>query len=251
MPKTGIERQTGDRRIKKTTARPGSCRGSAIPASVHVMSLTNKDGQAIGRKGAESRARLLEAARALLFSASSQKLTASAIARAAGLASQTFYVYFDDIDEILHVLASEASTDNGEVIAELDQAWDFAAIHEHAERVVGAFYRYWDRHRPILNIRNFRAESGQEAFMRLRNESAHPVVSRIASRILASHGAGRLPERDAFARAVVIYAAIERMAARYASGGTDPRLVDSGDLKRAEVDILALMFSPPDKEPLF
>lgn len=209
-----------------------------------AMILTNKDGQAIGRKGAESRARLLEAARTLLFAVPSDKLTASAIARAAGLASQTFYVYFERVDEVLHVLAAEASRDNGEIIAELDRPWDLTAIHEHAERVVFAFYRYWDRHRPILNIRNFRAESGQEAFMRLRNESAHPVVSRISSRILASHGE-RLPERDAFARAVVIYAAIERMAARYASGGTDPALVDSEELKRAEVDILALLFAPP------
>jgi len=212
---------------------------------MRVMNLTNKDGQAIGRKGAESRARLLEAARELLFSGASEKLTASAIARAAGLASQTFYVYFDDIDEVLHMLAAEASKDNSEIIAELDRDWDFEAIHAHAERVVGAFYRYWDRHRPVLNIRNFRAENGQEAFMRLRSDSAHPVVSRIASRILASHGPGRLKERDAFARAVVIYAAIERMAARYASGGTDPAMVNSEELKQAEVDILALLFSPP------
>ena len=211
---------------------------------MNAMSLTNKDGQAIGRKGAESRARLLEAARLLLFATPSEKLTASAIARAAGLASQTFYVYFDDIDEILQVLAVEASKDMGELLAELDRPWNLEAIHEHAERVVGALYRFWDRHRPILNIRNFRAESGQAAFMQLRNESAYPVVSRIASRILASHGPG-LKERDAFARAVVMYAAIERMAARYASGGTDPSMVNSEELKRAEVDILTLMFSPP------
>ncbi len=208
------------------------------------MGLTNKDGQAIGRKGAESRARLLEGARSLLFSTASDKLTASAIARAAGLASQTFYVYFDDIDEILQVLAADASQDNSEIIAELDRPWDLTAIQLHAERVVGAFYRYWDRHRPILNVRNFRAENGQEAFMQLRNQSALPVVSRIASRILASHGSS-VKERDAFARAVVIYAAIERMAARYASGGTDPTMVNSAELKRAEVDILALLFSPP------
>jgi len=215
------------------------------PASMNAMNLTNKDGQAIGRKGAESRARLLEAARLLLSSAPSEKLTASAIARTAGLASQTFYVYFDDIDEILHVLAAVASKDLGEIIAELERPWDFSAIQQHAERVVAAFYRYWDQHRPILNVRNFRADGGQEAFMQLRNESAYPVVSRIASRILASHGAGKLPERDAFARAVVIYAAMERMAARYASGGTDPEMVTSEELKHAEIDILALLFSPP------
>ncbi len=216
----------------------------AYPASMSTMNVTNKDGQAIGRKGAESRARLLEEARLLLFSAPSEKLTASAIARAAGLASQTFYVYFDDIDEILYVLAEQATKDNAEIIAELDRPWDFGAVHHHAERVVSAFYRYWDRNRPIFNVRNFRADSGQEAFMQLRNVGAYPVVSRMASCILASHGAGNLGKRDALARAVVIFAAMERMAARYANGGTDPSMVDSDELKQAEVDILALLFSP-------
>ncbi len=208
------------------------------------MHKTNKDGQSIGRKGAESRARLLEAAHDLISTTPSPKLTASAIARAAGLASQTFYVYFDDVDEVLLNLSSEASADTGEIVAELDRPWDFGSLQQHAERVVGAFYRYWDRHRATLNIRNFLADSGNEAFLRVRNESAMPIVTRIAARIRASQGEGKLPERDAIARAVIIFAAIERIAARYPAGLPEDSNVRSDALKRAEVDILVLLISP-------
>ena len=71
----------------------------------------NKQGQALGRKGGETRRRLLDATLELIATEDSHKLTASRIARAAGLASQSFYLYFKDIDEILLVLAEEASAD--------------------------------------------------------------------------------------------------------------------------------------------
>src|SRR3546814_10346264 len=86
---------------------------------MEAMSILNKHGQAIGRKGAESRRRLLDATRTLIATEPAHKLTASAIARTAKLASQTFYLYFNDIDEILLALSQEAAEDMDEVFAEL------------------------------------------------------------------------------------------------------------------------------------
>lgn len=209
------------------------------------MGKVNKDGQAIGRKGAETRGRLLAAARDLIATTPVEKVSASAIARAASLASQTFYLYFDDVDEVLLTLSLEAARDTGEIVAEFDRSWDSAPPRVHAERFVSAFYRYWDKHRPILNIRNFRADAGQAAFAEIRNDSALPIVNRIADRIKRAQGRRELSDRDAFARAVIVYSAIERMAARYASVHIVSDAFDSDDLKRAEVEILTLMLSPP------
>ena len=182
------------------------------------MKKTNKDGQAIGRKGAESRSRLLAATRQLLIELSTaRKLTASSIARAAGLASQTFYLYFDDVEEVLFCLSEEASADTTEIIEALESPWDPASPQAFTLPVVLAFYRYWDRHRPILNIRNYMADRGEEAFATLRNESAIPIVTRIAQRIRAGQGEARLSERDSLARAIIIFSAIERQAGRYAN----------------------------------
>ncbi len=154
------------------------------------MRQTNKDRQTIGRKGAESRARLMDATTRLIGEMPVQKLTASAIARGAGLASQTFYLYFRNVEEALLHLAVTAQTDMQGIRSTLDQPWDLDAIALHADLFVDAFYRYWDRHRARLTVRNFLADSGNDAFVRQRSESAMPIINGIAQRILAGHGAG-------------------------------------------------------------
>ena len=206
---------------------------------------TNKDGQAIGRKGSESRARLLEATRKLLAELpSARKLTASSIARAAGLASQTFYLYFDDVEEILLSLSAVASEDTADIIAALDAPWDMAAPRDYTAHVVEAFYHYWDRHRSILNIRNYMADRGDEAFVKVRSDSAIPIISKIAAHMRTAQGESRLAERDALARAIIIFSAIERMAARYSTSQGQQFMPGGEELKRAEADILALLLSP-------
>lgn len=214
------------------------------------MQATNKDGQAIGRKGAESRARLLAAARLLIQATPADKLTARAISQAADLASQSFYVYFDDIDELLLCLSREVSNDVADIILELDLPWNTRTIYHHAERVVNAFYRHWDRHRAILNLRNFRADSGDAEFTKVRNDAATPIIRKIASRIRAAQGKAAMTERNSLARAAIIFAAVERMASRYPFDATAPAaledapVINPGDLKRAEIDVLALLLSP-------
>jgi AcrR family transcriptional regulator len=206
------------------------------------MVKTNKDGQLIGRKGAKSRACLLDAARQIAHAMPAQKLTVSAIARTAGLASQTFYLYFKDVDELLLRLGEEAAEDLGEVRALLDVPWDRDTLFEQAERFVTAFYRHWERHRPILNIRNFMADGGLASFIKQRNEVSLPILQGIANQILSAHG-DRTSERDAYARAVIFLSATERMAARYFEAGKEDSMIGGEDLKRAEAHILFLLLS--------
>jgi AcrR family transcriptional regulator len=209
------------------------------------MKSTNKDGQAIGRKGAESRARLLEATRQLLDELpSARKLTASSIARAAGLASQTFYLYFDDVEEILLSLSASASADTAGIIAAVDAPWELANPRAHTTQIVEAFYQYWDRHRSILNIRNYMADRGDEPFVKVRSESALPIIAKLAATMRLGQG-DTLSEGDARARAIIIFSAIERMAARYAGSSGSATPPGGSELKRAEADILALLISPP------
>lgn len=208
------------------------------------MRQTNKDGQTIGRKGTESRVRLLEATRRLIGQVPVQRLTASAIARGAGLASQTFYLYFRDVEEALLHLAVAAEADLDGIRIALDQPWNPDAFDLHAERFVDAFYRYWDGHRALLTVRNFLADSGDPAFIQQRSRSALPIVNGIARHIIAARGGAAVSEREAFARAILLYAAIERMAARYAGIEEEASLVGSADLKQAAASLLKLLLSP-------
>jgi hypothetical protein len=72
-----------------------------------------------------------------------------------------------------------------------------------------------------------------------------PIVTSIAKRISTAQGAGELSEPDALARAVIIYAAIERLAARPATLARRSASLQEADLRRAEAEILTLLFTRP------
>src|SRR3546814_10144145 len=116
------------------------------------------------------------------------KLTASAIARTAKLASQTFYLYFNDIDEILLALSQEAAEDMDEVFAELNRPWDMTFLRFHSQRFIDAFYAYWDRHRAILSIRNYSADNANPTFIIKRQNAALPIIIKIAERHRSAQG---------------------------------------------------------------
>ena len=78
---------------------------------LRLRSDQNKDGTALGRKGAETRARLLAATRTLLETVSPFNLTVAAIAKAARTAPATLYVYFNDVQDVFYALSVEACQD--------------------------------------------------------------------------------------------------------------------------------------------
>lgn len=207
------------------------------------MKRVNKQGQALGRKGEESRRRLLDATLSLISVESVHKLSASRIARAAEMASQSFYLYFKDIDEVLLILAEEAAKELVEVAAVLRDAPPGTPPDIVSRAFIDAYSTYWDRHRPILNARNYIADSGNIDFLRVRHEATMPIIHAIADRIVAQPGE-TLTRAVAVSRAVIIYVSMERMAARSHAVQYNSEDADNDDLLRAEVDILALLFTP-------
>lgn len=212
------------------------------------MANRNKHGQALGRKGEQSRQRIIDAARSLVLKGPATRLTASAIAREAGLASQTFYLYFKDIDEILLMLSDEIASDLEEVHQSLTKAWNPHSPAEQSQRFIDSLTAYWDRHRAILNMRNFLADSGHPDFLKSREQAAFPIINLMADRIMDAHAHDNLDRRKALARAVIIFSAIERLASRPASltheTTSESKLLSVDDLQAAERDILTLLFSP-------
>ncbi|CAN5237942.1 hypothetical protein BH10PSE13_BH10PSE13_25150 [soil metagenome] len=207
------------------------------------MKRVNKHGQALGRKGEESRRRLLDATLSLIALESVHKLSASKIARAAGMVSQSFDLYFKEIDEVLLILAEEAAAELAEVAAILRDAPTEMPADLLSGKFVDAYSDYWDRHRPILNARNYIADSGNNEFLRVRHEATMPIIHAIADRIVAQPGE-TLTRALAVSRAVIIYVSLERMAARSHAVQYSSEDADNDDLRRAEVDILALLFTP-------
>jgi AcrR family transcriptional regulator len=178
----------------------------------------NKHGQALGRKGNKTRQRLMDATRDLLAMHSPVQLTAVSVAKEARTSSATFYIYFKDVRDVIYHLSLAADDELGEVRRILEEPWNPKQVEfDHALRVVKAFFAIWDRHRDILRFRNLEADRGDKDFYELRYNSARPIITRLAERILATYTPGSgLGRGDAFSDATTVWCAMEGLAA------TDP-----------------------------
>ncbi|EEA01829.1 transcriptional regulator, TetR family [Burkholderia sp. H160] len=200
---------------------------SASSRSVRI----NKHGQTLGRKGNETRYRLMEATRRLLRHQSPVELTAVSIAKEAETSSATFYIYFDDVRDIIYSLSEAASLELAEIHRFLQAEWDPAAIDiSHTQRVVDAYNDVWNRHRDILRFRNLEADRGDRAFADLRVSSAIRIIDRFVERIMAAYPENARPTRgQAYAEATVLFAAMEGIAE------TDPALVKEWQIGAARL----------------
>lgn len=184
----------------------------------------NKHGQSLGRKGRETRERLLNAARELLNTNSPVQLTVVSIAKKAKSSSATFYLYFDDVRSLLLVLSEAAETDMKVVHDVLDEPWDPQFLDlDHAARVVEAYVSVWDKHRAVLRYRNLEADRGDAEFENIRLRTTVRIVTRFADHIFAAVPKSKsFTFNDALAEASVLVAAMERLAA------TDVKVVNRG-----------------------
>lgn len=223
-------------------------RGAAAAQASHVEMLANKQGQAMGPKGLATRQRLLNAASKLLRTQSPVELTAVSIAKAAKTSSAAFYMYFDDIRDILYALGEIAFVDAGEIIDLLDEDWPSDELEDCATRFVEVFFSVWDRHRAVLRYRNMEADRGDPSFEKLRMNVYLPLIEALAQRLIASFPQERRPSRgDARTYAALIHAAMERIAQ------TDPILVARGlglaRIKAGMVRMILLIFENAGNMP--
>lgn len=183
----------------------------------------NKQGQVLGRKGQETRHKLMMATRRLLFTHPLVDITAVAIAKAAGTSSASFYMYFDDVQDVLYALGLVANEDMAEVAKLLETPWAPGTFEKEALVLIEALNAVWSRHREVLRYRNLEADRGDPRFDELRMNTYIPFIERFAKLILAVNPAeGGRKRGDAYAEATALHASMERMAA------TDPVLMERG-----------------------
>jgi AcrR family transcriptional regulator len=190
---------------------------------MEIEVLKNKQGQTLGRKGQESRAKLMQAARTLLMTESPLELTAVAIAAEAGTSPASFYMYFDDTKDLLYALSEVAGQDMAKIHAIFDLPWELENLEQRAADVIAALYAVWDEHRPVLRYRNLEATRGDERFSALRLNTFIPFIERFAERILSINPAqGTRRRSDAYSEATILHGAMEHLAA------TDPDVMAGG-----------------------
>ncbi len=185
---------------------------------------TNQQGQTLGRKGLQTRQKLMAAARKLLDVYSPVELTAVSIAKEAGTSSASFYMYFEDVRDILYALAGEAAVDMAAIHEVVRQPWEPGAVRQNALRLVEHFNGVWENHRQVLRFRNMEADRGDPRFEALRMSTYVPFIDLMARQLIAAcpEGQQRPTLGQAFALASVLHAAMERLAS------TDPAVVARG-----------------------
>jgi AcrR family transcriptional regulator len=185
---------------------------SASPAT--TAEAVALDGRPLGKRGAATRRRLLEATAQLLESDGVRDLRVVDIARAVGTSPATFYQYFRDVEEAVLALTEEVGEELAPVDELLDRPWSGASGLDTAREMVDAFLRYWDAHRAVLRTRNLAAQEGDVRFRQVRNNSLRPLTDHLATTVTESQAAGRVSDEVApMAAAAALVALLERMAA--------------------------------------
>jgi AcrR family transcriptional regulator len=197
----------------------------------------NKAGQPLGNKGTETRLRLMAAAQRLMNKTSPLNLTAAAIAKEARTAGATFYVYFNDVEDILWALCDSVATDITNLFADDSILRDDARLDKEALAFVKAYAEIWTRHGPLLLYRNLESDRGNTRFNQLVLRIAMPILKALTDRIVANSKAGKpITRGEANAEVVVIYAAMDRIAAALHQYPRDSLMPDV--LLRAEARVL-------------
>lgn len=170
------------------------------------------DGRSLGRRGAATRGRLLEATTELLETHGVRDLRVVDIARQVGTSPATFYQYFPDVEEAILVLADEATDDIEALHPFIQTPWNDEDGVVHVQEFVSAFMEYWDRHRVILRVRDLRAEEGDERFWAARRRGYGAIIPELTAKIEKAQAAGRVSkELNSYAAASAAMAMLERL----------------------------------------
>lgn len=172
------------------------------------------DGRSLGKRGALTRRRLLDATAHLLESEGVRDLRVVEIARDVGTSPATFYQYFRDVDEAVLALAAEVAEDLQPVADALTRPWTSAGGMGAARTMVEAFMRSWERHRAVLRTRNLAAQEGDPRFRAVRNSSLQPLVEALAEQIAGAQRNGAVDRvLSPMAAAAAMVSMTERVAA--------------------------------------
>lgn len=172
------------------------------------------DGRHLGKRGAATRRRLVEATARLLESQGVRDLRVVDIAREVGTSPATFYQYFRDVEEAVLALTAEVGEELAPVDELLQRSWTGPSGLDAAREMVDAFIRYWDEHRAVLRTRNLAAQEGDPRFRQVRNNSLRPLTDHLAAAVAASQAEGCVStDISPMAAAAALVALLERMAA--------------------------------------
>lgn len=199
----------------------------------------NLNGQRLGRKGRETRERIIRTAIDELEGESDEPFTLSAVARRAGLGMSSLYNYFTDLSELM-VAVLEPVMESARVtyLSLVDDYWPDDAVAAKSEEFWNCYWDFWNAHAAILHQRNRMSDAGDDRMLRDRVQSGHPLMQGIC-RQLGTGDMDAVPLASEEAMASVLVTMMERTITvqskpsyrkfiRQSEAGRGPDLVPAG-----------------------
>jgi AcrR family transcriptional regulator len=195
-------------------------------------------GQRLGRKGLETRQRILAAAlRQLDGRAGGTPVTLTSIAREASIGITTLYLYFPDLgDLVLAALRSVMESAKEAFLGRLRSRWPDDGLQERCLDFLQAHYGFWNRHSRILHLRNSFADAGDVRFVQYRHSVSRPLIELLVEQMVV----GTAPRSSELVLlATLLLTGCERIAT-VVTGSTfhDNVIGEGGDDQEAYIDRL-------------
>lgn len=205
-------------------------------------------GQRLGRKGQETRERILVTALRLIEASSKDApVTLSSVAREASVGMTTLYLYFPNLgDLVLAVLTRVMDCADSAFVDRLRARWPDETLGASTQGFIRAHYQFWRRHSRILHLRNSFEDAGDARFLQYRNRVSKPLIELL---ILQMNGTPEQMNAPVGNCATVLLTGFERLATITTNPIFHTNLSDLGigraqayidDLLNAEAELIAL-----------
>ena len=167
-------------------------------------------GQRLGRKGLETRERIIQATLRLLERPGEPLLTMSSVAREASTGMTTLYLYFPDLGDLIlaacHRVMEEA---NQAYMERLRDRWPDEELYDRCIDFLHAHAAFWARHARIMQMRNSYADVSDVRFVEFWNEMSCPIIELLVRQMDAGSGPRRT---EALPMAGVLLIGFERLS---------------------------------------
>jgi AcrR family transcriptional regulator len=181
----------------------------APPAAVTVS--YNQIGQKLGRKGQETRERILAAMLELAADPDGPPLTLTCVARAAGVRLTNLYLYFPDLGELaLAALGRVMATAEDGFLALVRRRWPDDGLRDCCLAFLEAHYDFWRRNARLLHLRNALADTTDLRLLHHRHAASRPLIDLLVAQMDGSRGEGA--GETVSDTAIILLTMLERMA---------------------------------------
>lgn len=173
------------------------------------------DGRVPGRRGRETRRRLLEVTASMLQSGSYRDLAVVDIAREAGVSPATFYQYFPDVETAIFFIADHIAEEGNQRLAALVGAIDLGGdTLAGCEDLARGFLQLWREYRSIFRVLDLGAAERDIRFQQRQTELLAGPTEALRSAIADQQASGALMHQiDPAAFAAVLTAMMAHVAA--------------------------------------